>query len=279
MFDLKNTRVISFLLLLVFYIPNLGIAGIEENRFAEKLKLAQEGDIEAQSDVGDFYYNGRGVKEDKEKGVEWLEKAASQGNDLAKIRLDTHYLNVYIFSFLVRTKLTKPDQACKIDLPSEQINKFLDWLYKSAESGNIQAQEMSANIYRSGCGVSRDLQKAAFYYEKAAEQNSASAQASLALMYQEGTGVPKSTSNFFKWAKKSAENGDRNGQYLLGFAYLMGEGVKKSFKNCYIWMLVSSANGNKNADYDVGELEKILSAKEISEGKKAAEKIIATQKK
>lgn len=82
-----------------------------------------------------------------------------------------------------------------------------------------------------------------------------------------------------KWAKKSAENGDRNGQYLLGFAYLSGEGTKKSFKDSYIWMLVSSANGNKDADYGVVSLEKILSAKEISEGKKAAKKIIATQKK
>jgi len=41
---------------------------------------AEQGDAEAQYWLGRCYYNGNGVKEDKEKAVFWWTKAAEQGN-------------------------------------------------------------------------------------------------------------------------------------------------------------------------------------------------------
>ena len=45
----------------------------------EYLKKAQQGDPEAQFNLGWCYANGQGVKQDWQKAVEWYTKAAEQG--------------------------------------------------------------------------------------------------------------------------------------------------------------------------------------------------------
>jgi TPR repeat protein len=42
-------------------------------------KAAEQGDAEAQYDLGDAYKRGRGVAKDKAEGVEWQKKSAAQG--------------------------------------------------------------------------------------------------------------------------------------------------------------------------------------------------------
>ena len=50
----------------------------------EYLKKAQRGDPEAQCNLGWCYENGKGVKQDWQKAVEWFTKAAQQGDEYAK---------------------------------------------------------------------------------------------------------------------------------------------------------------------------------------------------
>ena len=47
-------------------------------------KAADQGNANAQTNLGDMYYAGRGVVKDDTKAVLWLQKAADQGNVLAK---------------------------------------------------------------------------------------------------------------------------------------------------------------------------------------------------
>lgn len=44
------------------------------------LKAANKGDAEAQYVIGNMYYRGFGVQEDKLKAVEWASKACNQGH-------------------------------------------------------------------------------------------------------------------------------------------------------------------------------------------------------
>ena len=51
-------------------------------------KAAEQGDSNAQCNLGYCYDNGDGVTMDKEKAVEWLTKAAEQGNSDARVKLE-----------------------------------------------------------------------------------------------------------------------------------------------------------------------------------------------
>jgi TPR repeat protein len=51
-------------------------------------KTADQGYVTAQYNLGLMYENGKGVKQDYKKAVEWYQKAADQGDAPAKKALD-----------------------------------------------------------------------------------------------------------------------------------------------------------------------------------------------
>lgn len=59
--------------------------------FVKNYILAQQGDLDAQYEVGLSYYNGKEVPKNKEKGLKLLQKIASQGKNLTKITCESLY--------------------------------------------------------------------------------------------------------------------------------------------------------------------------------------------
>ena len=72
---------IIFLLLFMF------ATSAYADKMLELRKEANEGNAEAQFELGLMYENGRVVKRDFEKAVEWYTKSAEQGHQIAKIVL------------------------------------------------------------------------------------------------------------------------------------------------------------------------------------------------
>src|SRR5215475_12719326 len=60
-----------------------GIAAYQRGDFATALKLwrplAEQGNAQAQNQVGDMYYNGTGVAQDYKEAARWYRLAAEQG--------------------------------------------------------------------------------------------------------------------------------------------------------------------------------------------------------
>ena len=54
-------------------------------------KAAQQGDAQAQFNLGEMYRRGHGVTQDYEKAVEWYQKAAQQGDAQAQFNLGEMY--------------------------------------------------------------------------------------------------------------------------------------------------------------------------------------------
>ncbi|WP_304640411.1 tetratricopeptide repeat protein [Pseudomonas sp.] len=53
---------------------------------------AEQGDMQAQFELGDFYYQGERAERDLEKALEWFEDASVQGHPMAQYRLGMmHY--------------------------------------------------------------------------------------------------------------------------------------------------------------------------------------------
>ena len=88
--------------------------------FEQTKQLAEQGDVEAQNRLGVIYYDGEGVKQDKDEGVRWLTKAAEQGHPSAQYDMGFIHYN---------GNVVEHDKA-----------ESLRWFTKAAEQGDLLAQ-------------------------------------------------------------------------------------------------------------------------------------------
>ena len=57
----------------------MGSIGVARNTLRSSLGAANEGNAEAQKNLGHLYATGRGVEQDDEAAVKWFRRAANQG--------------------------------------------------------------------------------------------------------------------------------------------------------------------------------------------------------
>ena len=124
------------------------------HKAAESLKAlrarAEQGDADAQDNLGMHYDQGWELPKDEAEAVRWYRKAADQGNADAQEHLGTHY---------------EDGRGVPKD-GSEAVR----WYRKAAEQGNADAQGDLAAMYADGEGVPRDLVEAYMWYTLAKDQ-------------------------------------------------------------------------------------------------------------
>ena len=77
----------NLLILLLFFIPNFSFA----QSFNEVKESAEQGDAEAQFNLGIMYYTGEGTLTDKKQAFYWYKKSAEQGIAEAQFILGVMY--------------------------------------------------------------------------------------------------------------------------------------------------------------------------------------------
>ncbi|MDR0890086.1 MAG: sel1 repeat family protein [Oscillospiraceae bacterium] len=200
----------------------------EERKRKEEMRalesLAEQGDANAQCNLGDCYWDGEGIEKDYAKAVHWYLKAVEQGHADAQYKLGLLY---------------------HVGLGADKdYAKAVYWYEKAAVQGNSNAQNSLGNCYKNGEGVESDNKKAAYWYEKAAEMGNADAQCNLALSYYMGTGVVQDYAKVVYWAKKAAENGKPDGQFILGHCYYQGFGIVEDVSKAEYWYRRAAAQGH-----------------------------------
>ncbi len=90
-------------------------------------KAAEKGLATAQYNLGAAYWDGRGVKEDRERAEFWVRKAAEQGHAGAQF---------IVGMYLSQNELSETD-----------FDKLAEWLRKSAEQGYAPAQKQLGDFY------------------------------------------------------------------------------------------------------------------------------------
>jgi TPR repeat protein len=123
--------------------------GDYKTAFNEWKPLAEQGDVDAQYNIGWLYRNGKGVLKDYKEAVKWYRKAAEQGDAFAQGNLGVMYANG-------KGVLKDYKEAVK-------------WYRKAAEQGNASAQYNLGARYAYGEGVLKDLSKAKYWIKKAYE--------------------------------------------------------------------------------------------------------------
>ena len=249
------------LLALLLGIQTLAIAGLSEGvtafeakDYATALKefvpLANQGNAQAQYNLGVMYNNGQGVPKDEAQAVAWYRKAAEQGNAVAQNSLGFMYDN---------GRGVPKDEA-----------QAVAWYRKAAEQGYAMAQFNLGVMYANGQGVPKDEAQAVAWYHKAAEQGYANAQYNLGNRYRDGRGVPKDEAQAVAWYRKAAEQGYADAQNNLGFMYRNGQGVQEDIVLAYMLYNIAAANGNENAISNRTSLEGTLSRQQITEAQALA---------
>jgi TPR repeat protein len=127
--------------------------------FQATMKKAEQGNAEAQYNLGLNYFHGHGVSRDHEEAVKWYRKAAEQGHARAQDNLGSCYAKG-------EGVLRDHKEAAK-------------WFRTAAEQGDADAQNNLGGCYAEGKGVPQDFEEAVKWYRKAAEQGHARAQYNL----------------------------------------------------------------------------------------------------
>ena len=223
----KNMKKIYLIMILFFAIAS-GVFAQTTNIVTLTLK-AKSGEAEAQNDLGEAYYDGKGVTENLPEAVKWFTKAAEQENAKAQYNLGICYYygnGVY-----------------------QNYGEAEKWYTKAAEQGYAEAQNSLGYYYEID-----DLnpKKAVEWYTKAAEQGLPIAQCNLGVCYENGDGVEKNLEEAIKWYTKAADQGYAKAQYYLALSYDKGEGVAKNDSEAMKWYLKAVKNNSPEAAYYYG---------------------------
>jgi TPR repeat protein len=215
---------------------NFGRGVSQEYKIAAKWyrKAAEQGDARAQFNLGMMYRKGEGVSKDFKEAVKWCRKAAEQGYAKAQSRLGIFYEN---------------GQGV-----SQDYRKAVKWFRKAAEQGEAYAQFNLGYLYSNGKSVSKDFKEAVKWYRKAAEQGHREAQHGLGYMYQSGRGVSQDYKIAAKWFRKAADQGVASAQSNLGYMYRIGLGVSQDAKEAVKWYRKAAVQGKAKAQYNLGLL-------------------------
>jgi len=122
-------------------------ADISSGVFRFQVKLAEQGNPEAQYKVGEMYETGKGVQRNAETALTWFEKAAAQDHKKAVYKL--LYLDIK-----------------KNGLNSHSKTQ-LGVLRQESASGNPDAQYYLGKMYATGVGVPKSLNNALTWLNKA----------------------------------------------------------------------------------------------------------------
>ena len=187
-----------------------GVAQSDEKAVKWYRKAADQGNGDAQSNLGVMYREGRGVDQSDEKAVEWYNKAVEQGHAGAQNNLGVMY------------------ERGKSVAQSDE--KAVKWYRKAADQGNGDAQSNLGVMYREGRGVDQSDEKAVEWWKLAAEQGEANAQFNLGWMYNDGIGVEQSYEEAFELYRLAADQGHFSAMHNLAVLYYYGRGVDQSYE-------------------------------------------------
>lgn len=237
----------------------------KKNGFKETAKAAEQGNTEAQYELGRMYFLGRDVAKNATEAEKWYQKAANQGNAKAQNELGNLYytgLNVTrnyseaIKWYQKAAEQGNVDAQCrlgdmyfyKVDIP-EDIDEAINWYKKAAEQGDIKAQKQLGDIYSKG--ARKKDPEAIKWYKMAAERGDTEALKRLGDIYKKENALEA-----VKWYKMAVEQGNTSASFYLGLIYEYGEpGIPKNKAEAIKWYRKAAEQGSETAKENLRKLE------------------------
>lgn len=242
------------------------------------LEKAAKGDIKAMGAAGYQYATGKGVTQNRERGISMVQDAANRGDITA----------MSILSYWYRTK---NEANAQLDLA-----KSHEWAVKAATAGDIDSMTVTGIDLLNGTGVAAnpaeaqrwltlaagkndgianltlgnlysgkfmampsetgktDLKKAEAYYRKAIASGVKDGVDKLAELYEGGDGTEPDWPRAFAERKPLADAGDPVSETYIGLYYERGYGVPKDMKLAAEWFTKAAKHGSARGNYEIGRL-------------------------
>jgi len=203
-------------------------------RFDEIKSASDQGDAQAQYDLGYMYEEGRGVKQDSTKAMQCYLKAAEQGHAKAQYELGLMY---------ARLPVNKKNEEEAI----RWIQTAMDGFREAAEQGDAEAQCRLGEIYdtaRSG-SQSRKVKMIA-------------AALGLSSGEKDAQWFGEESARWFQMAtdgfRQIAEQGDAKAQFELGGIYCWLLGGRENEEKGVYWFERAAKQGHVDAQYELGQM-------------------------
>ena len=193
---------------------------------------AHHGLAEAQLKLGNCYWNGTGTSVDKAQAFAWYSAAAYQG--LAEAQSNVGYC--YQKGIGVK----------------EHKARAAGWYRTAARNGDANAQYNLGLCHEFGIGVDVDMAVAVGWYRKAAYQGLAQAEFALGNCYENGTGVKEDKVQAVEWYERAAHQGLAGAQLNLGNCYAHGIGVTQDDARAFAWYEKAANQGLAGAQLNLG---------------------------
>ena len=189
--------------------------GKKETFLEQSLRLANEGNVESQMNLGYMYlYGNNGVEQDFEKAFEYYNMAAEQNNPIALNNIGSLYFN-------------------GIGVEKNRA-KALEYFRRSAINGNDNAATNLAFIYLTGNKNDSERDKQAInLFRQAAKSGNKLAKFMLGYAYYKGFTLERDNYAAFALIKDAADEGAEfdEAQYILAEMYANGYGSVQNYVN------------------------------------------------
>lgn len=260
----------------------LGVKAYQQGNYSQMIfnweKAVEQGNANAQYNLGICYENGQGVEKDLKKAfdlfhsaaqnkhtgsqykigvyyaegiyvlrnikeaMKWLEKAAKQGDKNAIAQFDL------LKDEMSNGTLVKKLLDCaKIEEKENDLEKALNDYEQAAEIGDAKVQYNLAKIYEKGQITQKDSKKAFVWCEKAANQGFMYAQLALGMMYEKGIGCIEDKDAAIRYYERAAEQGNVTAQYYLAVNLLNKENWEDTIREALLWLEKAAEQGDEKA--------------------------------
>ncbi len=256
-----------------------GVASYRAGNYADAFKewtaAAQQGDVDAQYNLGCLYVRGEGVPQNRAWAIDWLQRAADQDDlDAATWLLFSSPLTEERRKQYFARRL-RPTDRFRLTFVVRLSDGKIHQRPCSTDEKDGAAIEFDLGLhYDTGsAGFPKDDRQAAEWYRRASERDFAPAQTKLAYLYAAGRGVEKSQIEAARLFRRAAEQGNAVAQDNLGSMYASGSfGHKQDLVLAYVLFSHAADMGSKLSVSDLPKIKALLSPDQLSEGQRLAEK-------
>ena len=231
---------------------------------------AKKGKADAQIELALRYFDGKGVKKDSEKALDYALKSAMQGNGKALYFLACIEVNFfkselgYSYVKLAAEKgyVLAQFQMGSIKFTQGDYAQSYQWHLKAANQGYLQSCYECGLYLLMGDGVEQNLEEAVRWFRVAAEGGHMRAQYELGICYANGEGVEQDYKESAKWIAKSAAQNHPRSLFLIGMYYIKGIGVAPDYQKGINYVIKASVHGSKDANEFLKQLQNEKNEKE-----------------
>jgi TPR repeat protein len=192
--------------------------------------LGQAGNTQALYRLGMLYWDGRGIQQNRERGLELLHTAAEGGVLNAIYNLAVAYDNGYSVA--------------------KSYYKAFSYYAQAAQLGSVEAIHAVGSFYYWGQGVAQDYGKARHWYRKSAKRGYMDGMYDLGRCYQRGVGGPKSQRWAIYWLRRAVYAGCNHAKTWLGLEYACQP--IEDWQQARYWLEQAAENQYSHAMYILG---------------------------